>query len=717
MKYSFVRGRIASISILATLLPLGSRADIIAPVNVWASSYFTAPQQAAYLINGGGLNTSSGNILTYTHAMDASAGNMWAAGSGQGVGGIAVVANQYLVFDLGMNYDLTNAYFWQMVQTNLMGRGIKDFALYGSSTAPSFIGTPPASYDITGFSNILSTTTLAQGTNTPATTQVFALSGATNVRQVYVDIISAWSGAASEVVGLSEVRFAGTAVNPVDGTNWINAAGGTWQTGGNWSIGAMPDPATGKANFSLNNTYSVSLGVAATGVNKVDVSAGNVTITNPNNVGVEFTNILVRDGATLNATGFRGGSLSGPVVTFYDMTISSGGKVNSTPNANSIGVGISGNATAKIEGAGSQLNSNGGIYVGGDSGTGVLDILDGGQVTANAGGNEALPGNIAVIGSFNAIGTVNVDGVNSKFAVNAGNLDVGFGDGTGSGTLTVKNGGQVVVGGHIDVGAYGGAGSVTVGKSDGTDPGSKIIANSMTISNGYSRGAILNLYQGGNIEVSGAFRADSLNFEGELKLNIAGGQIKANYVSIVHNGFLNWTSGTIWLTGDSTTNNWFGIDDTAPLNVPLQGRLQGSGYLLVVATVTGELAPGNVDAAGKFRFDHGLTLSSTSTVEMDLFSTSSFDTIDVDNQLTYAGGLVIDLGDGYTPLSGATFDLFNFGSRTGTFSSITLMDDRYTASLAYATGILTLNAVPEPGTVALLGLAGVFLIYRRRRTV
>lgn len=183
---------------------------IVTPTDAFASTYFSGLQLPVNLIDNSGLDTSSGNVLTYTHAPHGSAVGMWAAGNGQGGGNPApVVDDQYIVLDLGANHDLSQAYLWQMVQTNLLGRGIKEFRLYGSPAAPSAAdkANPPAVYNLAGYSVLLDTTTLAPGPQSgPSTTQAFALTGASNVRTIYIDVISSYNTGPRIDIGAVEVQ-------------------------------------------------------------------------------------------------------------------------------------------------------------------------------------------------------------------------------------------------------------------------------------------------------------------------------------------------------------------------------------------------------------------------------------------------------------------------------------------------------------------------------
>jgi hypothetical protein len=185
-----------------------SMGDVITPIAAFASTYYDATHSASKLIDNSSLDTSSGDVLMYTHAPHDLAFGMWHAGAGQGIQGAApVVADQYVVLDLGANYDLSQVYLWQMVQTGLLGRGIKEFRLLASPEVPDpgDVSNPPAQYDLTGYTEILGITRLAaSGQAVPGTTQAFALSGAADVRSIYIDIVSDYYTAARIDIGAFE---------------------------------------------------------------------------------------------------------------------------------------------------------------------------------------------------------------------------------------------------------------------------------------------------------------------------------------------------------------------------------------------------------------------------------------------------------------------------------------------------------------------------------
>lgn len=68
------------------------------------------------------------------------------------------------------------------------------------------------------------------------------------------------------------------------------------------------------------------------------------------------------------------------------------------------------------------------------------------------------------------------------------------------------------------------------------------------------------------------------------------------------------------------------------------------------------------------------------------------------------------------PALGATFDLFDSpGVNVGFFNNgITFDQPGYAGAMNYATGVLTITSVPEPGTATIL-LAGLATLACRRR--
>lgn len=153
------------------------------------------------------------------------------------------------------------------------------------------------------------------------------------------------------------------------------------------------------------------------------------------------------------------------------------------------------------------------------------------------------------------------------------------------------------------------------------------------------------------------------------------------------------------------------------------GTLAGAGAITGSLTSGGTLAPGN--SPGMLTVTGNLTLLSTSQLVMELggmVEGVSYDSIDVTGAITLAGALNVVLVNGFSPVSGASFNLIDAASFGGNFASVNLPAlpgglTWNTAALATA-GLLSVSgsAIPEPSTyAAILGAVALGLAWWRRR--
>ncbi len=229
--------------------------SVLTPLAATASSFFTADQVVANLINGSGLTVSAPiENSTHTNGFPGGGGSrtFWHSDTGE--------TTPWIEFDLGANYDLSDMLVWQFNAVFIGGdetnRGIRQYDLFAGTT------TNPSNQIITDGQLAKASGTNAEGA------QRIPLSGLANgVRFIRMRADSNFGG---PFTGLSEVRFLGTpnlwnsAIPPVYATTYTAIDNGTY------SLSATFDDRDGGAdqsqlNFAVNNMAPVITNLNMTG--------------------------------------------------------------------------------------------------------------------------------------------------------------------------------------------------------------------------------------------------------------------------------------------------------------------------------------------------------------------------------------------------------------------------------------------------------------------
>jgi autotransporter-associated beta strand protein len=188
-------------------------------------------------------------------------------------------------------------------------------------------------------------------------------------------------------------------------------------------------------------------------------------------------------------------------------------------------------------------------------------------------------------------------------------------------------------------------------------------------------------------------------------------------------GNTNWYTGATLINAGTLALNNSVIASSSSVTVNTGGTLAGKGGIGSATTIAagGFLAPGVTGVSmGTMTFSNSLVLAGTVTLDLNRNGGSPInDLVNVaGNALTEGGTLTVN-NIGAALQSGDTFDLFTFGSETGTFSTINLptLDSSLTwdTSQLTTTGIIDVTVVPEPATVAIIGLGGLAALGIRRR--
>lgn len=231
--------------------------------------------------------------------------------------------------------------------------------------------------------------------------------------------------------------------------------------------------------------------------------------------------------------------------------------------------------------------------------------------------------------------------------------------------------------------------------------------------------------------VRNSFTGQTTVHQGTLQFVDGGGFQKSSVIQVDKQGILDVSkaAGGAYTVGDST---YLSGSNTQTLS----GTGQVAGTLLLGSQSI--LRAGGTDSGGyraALSFSNDLSLGPLTVADL---STVYYGAVDTAGALSYAGELRVTLAQGFT--AGGVYDLFGFGTQGGNFAAVSIysgatllgnliqgsgeLASLWTGSVngqSYSfdqiSGDLAVSAVPEPHTVALLGLATFLLIAKSRRFV
>jgi fibronectin-binding autotransporter adhesin len=466
------------------------------------------------------------------------------------------------------------------------------------------------------------------------------------------------------VVNNGTLQLGGTSGSPIAQTNQVN---------GELIVGTVNNASSPNATVEIN-------GGTTTVTSYIGVGRGNGT----NNAA---TSLTLNNNAVVTSANFAigynngvAGYASSPTVTF-----------NGTSSYSSAGVFIVGESVNAVGGL-STVNVNGASTVNMNSVATNANIIGaaGAAIMNQNGGNVNATAQITIARDATSV---------ASYHLNGGTLTVpNILKGAGTGSLNF-NGGTLKASGNSAAFVAGVTTNVLEGGAIIDSNGFGITVGTPLVHSGVNPiDGGLTKQGAGTLTLTGVntYTGTTLVSNGTLAVSSANGIAASTTLSIASGATLDVSAATGWslATGQTMVGN---------------GTVNGSATIAAGSTIS----PGN--SVGSLSFSNDLTLAGTADMEVE---DGTADLITVVGALTYGGVLdITNIGGAITGYTWAptTFNLFDFGSQSGTFSSINLpsLGAGFSwTSFDYASG--TIAVIPEPSS-ALLAIAGSALLLRRRR--
>ncbi|NCR71712.1 MAG: hypothetical protein GPI93_11170 [Microcystis aeruginosa LG13-12] len=457
-------------------------------------------------------------------------------------------------------------------------------------------------------------------------------------------------------------------------------------------------------NLTVNDTFSLSSGTLnlnGTTPSVVNNGSGKTTLKGTTNI--SGTNAKSVDTRTIENQGtvtwtngeiylYNGANWNNTATGVFDIQGNNGFswyQINSNqPKLNNAGTlkKTAGTGTTTIS---TQLNNTGTVQVqtgtlnltGGGSSSGVFQVNSGANL-AFGGGTYNITGGSVTTGNLNITsGTITITGATvsdlNSLAVSGGSLTVNeninksnnvtLSSGTfGSGKTTLK-------------------GTTNISGTNAKSVDTRTIENQGTVT--WTNGDIY-LYNGANwnntatgvfdIQGNNGFiywsgNQPKLNNAGTLKKTAGTGTTTIS-TQLNNTGTVQVQTGTLNLTGGGSSSGNWNLSNGATLQLANNYTLQG-GVVTGNGTVIGNVAnltqinPG--DGVGQLNITGNYNQNSSATLNIELGGNTNYDKLNITGNATLGGTLNISLVNGFAPVLGERYTIFNYGGTlTGGFSNI-----------------------------------------------
>jgi len=435
---------------------------------------------------------------------------------------------------------------------------------------------------------------------------------------------------------------------------------------------------TDAANITLSGTAA-----------KIENQSGTNALTNLNTIAANGT-FDITSGITFTTTGNFTNNGSLIVGTTSKFVVNSSFSLTNFNSGTDTLAGGTYNITGTLEFAGADIvNNDADIILSGtkaaienSSAVNALTGFDNNE----SGGTFALTSkaNFTTGSTFTNSGTLNI-GSGSTFAVGTG----------GTGTLTNFSGTTLTGGTYFVTGTL---------QFDGAN----IVTNAANITMSGTTAAIKD--QSGNNGLANFATnsaSGSFTLASNAKFTSAGAFSNAGALAI-NKGSTFTVGGTNAYTqtgGSTTVDGTLTLGSGASLNISA-GDLFGNGGTItgsVSATGSAIVDPGDgIGGIGDIKVSQNYTQAASAVLDIDLGGTTAntkYDVLDITDAASLNGTLNVDLVNGYAPAVNATFTILNYGSETGTFSTVnlpTVSGDHWTVTYNTKDVVIKLIAGPGP---------------------